>query len=364
MAQVAQPNQPMTDQQRKALASVTPPKNAKDQRASTQNHLMFSEIRDNIVIMRDGSLRMVVMASPLNFDLKSAREQDAIEYAYQGFLNGLHFPVQIIVRSRKIDLENYLTKLETLQAEQENQLLAGLMEDYIYNIRGLLEDVNIMSKHFFVVVPYYVQAVTKDNIVSKIGGLLKPSEDVVQTSADYETHKKDLVQRTSIVAQGLAQMGVRAAVLTTQELVELYYGSYNIEEAQNQPLADTNDLNTPIVERRGPNPVPHGHEQRAAEPEDMFAAAKRATVPTMHQPGVAQQAPQATAQQPVAQSQQAQPQAQPQAAAPQPLPQQPAVPVVPAQPQAQPAVPTNQVQPGQTVQIPKPQNPTQPGGQQ
>ena len=372
MAQVAQPNQPMTDQQRKALASVTPPKNAKDQRASTQNHLMFSEIRDNIVIMRDGSLRMVVMASPLNFDLKSAREQDAIEYAYQGFLYGLHFPVQIIVRSRKIDLENYLTKLETLQAEQENQLLAGLMEDYIYNIRGLLEDVNIMSKHFFVVVPYYVQAVTKDNIVSKIGGLLKPSEDVVQTSADYETHKKDLVQRTSIVAQGLAQMGVRAAVLTTQELVELYYGSYNIEEAQNQPLADTNDLNTPIVERRGPNPVPHGHEQRAAEPEDMFAAAKRATVPTMHQPGVVQQAPQAAAQQPVAQPQQTQPQAQPQAAAPtqpapaapQPLPQQPIAPIAPAQPQVQPAVPTNQAQPGQTVQIPKPQNPTQPGGQQ
>ena len=79
MVQVAQPNQPMTDQQRKALASVTPPKDKKDQRSSTQNHLMFSEVRDNIVIMRDGSLRMVILSSSLNFDLKSAREQDAIE---------------------------------------------------------------------------------------------------------------------------------------------------------------------------------------------------------------------------------------------------------------------------------------------
>lgn len=344
MAQAAQPNSPVTDQQRKALASVTPPKTKKDQRTSTQNHLMFSEVRDNIVVMRDGSLRMVILASALNFDLKSAREQAAIEYSFQGFLNGLHFPVQIIVRSRKIDLDNYLTKLEQRQAEQENALLAGLMEDYIFNIRGLLEDVNIMSKSFYVVVPYFIQAVTKDNIASKISNLLKASEDVVQSDADYETHKRDLLQRTNLVAQGLAQIGVRAAVLSTQELIELYYGSYNIDEAQNQPLGDVEDIYAPVVGRSGPAAAPHGPEQRAAEPEDMFAAARRAN-PEMHAATVPVAAPQG---------------------APAPAATPASVQATPAQPSTPAVVPGQPVvaQPGQATSISQP-TPTPPqGGQQ
>lgn len=357
MAQAAQQNSPVTDQQRKALASVTPPKTKKDQRTSTQNHLMFSEVRDNIVIMRDGSLRMVILASALNFDLKSAREQAAIEYSFQGFLNGLHFPVQIIVRSRKIDLDNYLAKLEQRQAEQENPLLAGLMEDYIFNIRGLLEDVNIMSKSFYVVVPYFIQAVTKDNIASKISNLLKASEDVVQSDADYETHKRDLLQRTNLVAQGLAQIGVRAAVLSTQELIELYYGSYNIDEAQNQPLGDVEDIYAPVVGRSGPAPAPHGPEQRAAEPEDMYAAARR-TNPEMHAAtvpaSVAQATPQpAAAQTPASVASQAPAQAVPAQATPT-TPS--AATIMPGQPVV--------AQPGQATSISQP-TPTPPqGGQQ
>ena len=351
MAQVAQPNSHVSDQQRKALASVTPPKAKKDQRTSTQNHLMFSEVRDNIVVMRDSSLRMVILASALNFDLKSAREQAAIEYSFQGFLNGLHFPVQIIVRSRKIDLDNYLNKLEQRQAEQENALLAGLMEDYIFNIRGLLEDVNIMSKSFYVVVPYFVQAVTKDNIASKIGNLLKASEDVVQSDADYEAHKRDLLQRTNLVAQGLAQIGVRAAVLSTQELIELYYGSYNIDESQNQPLGDVEDIYAPVVGRSGPAPAPHGPEQRAAEPDDMFAAARH-TNPEMHAATVPVGAPA----QAVAPQTAAQPATAPAAQAPtQPIAQPAPQPIAPGQPVV--------AQPGQATQVSQPTTPSPTGGQ-
>lgn len=294
------------------------------------------------------------MASPLNFDLKSSREQDAIEYAYQGFLNGLHFPIQIIVRSRKIDLENYLSKLESLQSQQENQLLAGLMEDYIFNIRGLLEDVNIMAKSFYVIVPYYIQSISKENIISKLTGLLKQSEDVVESSEDYEKHKRDILQRTNIVAQGLAQIGVRAAVLTTQELVELYYGSYNMDESSNQPLVDPEGLSTPSVERNGANPLPHGTEQRVAEPEDMFAAARK--ISAAHAP-LSQQAQHAVVS----------PVSAPAQAAAAPVQQQPtAAPV--AQPQtASTAAPINSTapasqqaaQPGQAVQIPQPQTTTQ-----
>jgi len=248
-----QPPTSQTDAPAANSAGVKSPKAARDQRASVQNHLMFSEIRDGIVIMRDGSLRMVILCSAVNFDLKSAQEQDAIEFAYQGFLNGLHFPVQIVIRSRKLDLDAYLEKLDKLEAEQDNQLLAGLMEDYIYNVRNLLQEVNIMNKEFYMVVPLYIGQVSHESIVTKVGNLLKPNQDVTQSNQQYDQNKRDLIQRTNLVAQGLAQMGVRAVVLSTQELVELFYTAYNLDEAQSQSLIDTDDMTTAAV-TRGPRP--------------------------------------------------------------------------------------------------------------
>lgn len=260
-------------------------KQVRDQRASVQNHLMFSEIRDNIVLMRDGSLRMVIMASALNFDLKSQQEQDAIEFAYQGFLNGLHFPIQIVIRSRKLDLDSYIDKLQNLQADQDNPLLADLMGDYVLNIRSLLEEVNIMKKEFYVVVPFFVEVLSKENIFTKFSKLLKPSQDVSLSASQFENNKRDLLQRTNLVAQGLAQLGVRAVVLSTQELTELFYSAYNIEEAQNQTLINTSDLEAPVVERgrqankNGPTGVQAapsaGPVGPSGEPDDLFAAAAK-----------------------------------------------------------------------------------------
>jgi hypothetical protein len=220
---------------------------------------MFTEIKDGIVVMRDGSLRMVVLASSLNFDLKSPQEQDAIEFSYQGFLNGLHFPIQIVIRSRRLDLDKYLEDLEVKQAAEESPLIAGLMEDYIYNIQGLLEQVNIMNKEFYVVVPYYVEALSKkkDNAGSKLAGLFQNNTDAVQTDEVFEQRKRDLVQRTNLVAQGLAQLGVRAAILGTQEVIELFYTAYNQEEAISQNLTEVDNLTTPVVERGNPAPVPY-----------------------------------------------------------------------------------------------------------
>ncbi|MDP4038680.1 MAG: hypothetical protein Q8P54_01790 [bacterium] len=252
-------------------------KSARDQRQSVQNHLLFSEIRDGIVIMRDGSLRMVILASALNFDLKSPQEQGAIEYSFQGFLNGLHFPFQIIVKSRKLDLTDYLDKLDRLQAEQDNQLLAGLMEDYIYNVRGLMEEVNIMDKEFYVVVPLYVQVLSKENIFSKLTKIFKPNQETVQTSAQFEEHKRDLVQRANSVAQGLAQVGLKVAVLKTQEVVELFYNSYNLSESVSQNLISTNDMTSAAVQRGGAQPVPANQAVQTTEPQpdDIFSAAAK-----------------------------------------------------------------------------------------
>ncbi|MBI2798409.1 hypothetical protein HYX70_03915 [Candidatus Saccharibacteria bacterium] len=273
---MAKNNQPqLTPAQTEYFGSITPPKKTKNQRQSTQSHLQFSEIKDGIVVMRDGSLRMVVMCSPTNFDLKSPAERDAIEYAYQGFLNGLHFPIQIVIQSRKVDLDNYLENLENLQSNQPNGLLAGLMDDYIFNIRALLEEVNIMDKKFYVVVPYYTQVVSKENVFTGIKKLIAGEQQVTQTSKQYDQRRRDLIQRTNLVAGGLAQIGIRSVVLNTQEIIELYYNSYNIDEAQNQALGSVDQVNTPVVMREGGLAEPHGNEQPEPEPEDLFAAEQR-----------------------------------------------------------------------------------------
>ena len=267
-----QPSQ-INPAQREYINSTTPPKKAKSAQLSTQGHLNFAEIRDGIVIMRDGSLRMIVMCSPTNYDLNSPSEKESIEYAYQGFLNGLHFPIQISVQSRKIDLDGYLAELDQKLADQTNPLLAGLMEDYIFNIRDLLTSVNIMDKRFFVVVPYFVAELAKDNVFKQLAGTLSAPKDVVQSSAQFEARKRELSQRTASVAQGLASIGVRSAVLKTQEIIELYYGSYNVEESQQQTLSNTAEMVVPVVTREGGNPAQQLPQAREPEPQDLYASA-------------------------------------------------------------------------------------------
>lgn len=286
MPQYPQPPQAQPNPKAKGKGKGKGKESGKDEKMSTQKYLMFSEIKDGIVVMRDGSLRMVIMGSALNFDLKSQQEQDAIEFSYQGFLNGLHFPIQIIVRSRKIDLASYIDKLEAIQANQQNQLLAGLMDEYVYNIKSLLEEINIMDKEFYVVVPYYVEAVSKENVATKVGSIVKPKDDQVvnQTAEQFEKRKYELVQRTNMIAQGLAQLGIRAAILKTQELIELFYNSYNIDVSQSQRLINTQDMTTPVVTRGGEPASPYQPTANPPEPDDLFVAAHKRSSQTEEPP--------------------------------------------------------------------------------
>ncbi|HVI60647.1 MAG TPA: hypothetical protein VM535_00650, partial [Candidatus Saccharimonadales bacterium] len=139
--------QPVTGQ-------ATPPPHKKNPN-STQNSLQIAEVRDGIVIMNDGTYRSVVMVKSINFDLMSPQEQEAVEYSYQGFLNSLYFPIQIFIRSQKVDLQPYINKLDKIRTEHDNMLLALLMEDYITYIDDLSQHTNIMDKKFYVVIPYY-----------------------------------------------------------------------------------------------------------------------------------------------------------------------------------------------------------------
>ncbi|HYH36357.1 MAG TPA: hypothetical protein VD706_02550 [Candidatus Saccharimonadales bacterium] len=221
---------------------------------STQNSLQIAEIRDGVVIMNDGSFRSVVMVKSVNFDLMSPQEKEAVEYSYQGFLNSLFFPIQIFVRSQKVDLRPYIEKLNKIRTEHDNMLLALLMEDYIVYIDNLSQQTNIMDKKFYVVIPFFPtvevqQALTKSkNFLGGIGGLFNKSDQhVTINEADLESAKTELRNRVEAVLAGLQQCGVQGLPLDTQELIELYYDTYNPDTATRQQLKDFNNLTSDII---------------------------------------------------------------------------------------------------------------------
>lgn len=221
---------------------------------STQNTLQIAEIRDGIVIMNDGSFRSVVMLKSINFDLMSLQEQEAVESGYQGFLNSLYFPVQIFVRSQKVDLQPYIAKLDKIRTEHDNMLLAMLMEDYIGFMGNLSAQTNIMDKKFYMVIPYFPvadvqKAITNSrNFFTGLGDLFSKKEHhVVINESVLEQAKTELRNRVQAVLGGLMQCGVQGLPLDTQELIELYYDTYNPDTATRQQLKNFNDLSTPVV---------------------------------------------------------------------------------------------------------------------
>jgi hypothetical protein len=235
---------------------------------STQNTLQIAEVRDGIVIMNDGSYRCVVMVKSINFDLMSQQEQEAVEYSYQGFLNSLYFPVQIFIRSRKVDLRPYIERLDKIRSEHDNMLLALLMEDYIEYMNALSQQTNIMDKNFYVVIPFFpiveVQKVLTQNknFLSGVTKLFDRSEQhVVINEADLEKAKTELRERVQSVLSGLQQCGVQGLPLDTQELIELYYDSYNPDTATRQKLKDFGNLTADIV-TKGKGSAPQAHLQR------------------------------------------------------------------------------------------------------
>lgn len=221
---------------------------------STQNTLQIAEIRDGIVIMSDGSYRSVVMVKSINFDLMSPQEREAVEYSYQGFLNSLYFPIQIFVRSTKVDIRPYMEKLDKIRSEHDNMLLALLMEDYLGYIDALAAQTNIMDKRFYVVIPYFPiadmqKAITQSkNFFSGFASLFNTKEQhVVINEAELNAAKDELRNRVQAVLSGLAQASVQGLPLDTQELIELYYDTYNPDTATRQQLKHFDDLTAPVI---------------------------------------------------------------------------------------------------------------------
>ena len=218
--------------------------------------------------MNDGSFRSVIMAKSVNFDLMSPQEQEAVEYSYQGFLNSLYFPIQIFIRSEKVDLQPYIEKLDKIRSEHDNMLLAMLMDDYIGYIDALSQQTNIMDKRFYIVVPYFPttdvqKALTQSkNFITGLSTLFSSKEQhITINEAELEQAKTELRNRAQSVLSGLLQAGVQGLTLDTQELIELYYDTYNPDTATRQQLKNFDDLNADVVTKGQGNATP-AHLQR------------------------------------------------------------------------------------------------------
>lgn len=207
--------------------------------ASTQLYLNIAEIKDNVVVLKNGGLRAVLQTSSLNFNLKSEEEQSALIVAYQGFLNSLEFPVQIVVRSRKLDIDQYLDNVKALGEKNQNPLLREQTREYCEYIHKLIEYADIMEKSFYVVVPFDPYRTTDLNLFSKFLQRISVSESletIQQRHREFEELNKGLIERIGLVKAGLEGCNLRAAQLTTPQLIELFYQIYNPVTAHNQKV--------------------------------------------------------------------------------------------------------------------------------
>lgn len=200
---------------------------ARDLGKATQDFLPIKEIRDGVVVLADSTMRMVLMTSSLNFALKSRDEQLAIIQEYQSFLNGLDFPVQIFVQSRKLDIRPYLSILENRLKEQVNDLIKVQTTEYIEFIRSFMDATNVMSKSLFIVVPYDPPIYTKQKGLFRSLFPSRVDRRAPLLVEDFDAHKSQLEQRASVIEQGLARIGIRVVQLGTEELVELYFKIFN-----------------------------------------------------------------------------------------------------------------------------------------
>ena len=208
---------------------------------TSQNFVPIKEIRDGVVVLQDGSLRALVIASSLNFALKSADEQNSIIFQFQNFLNSLDFSVQIFIQSKKLDIRPYIGLLESRYKEQVTELMKIQTQEYIEFIKTFVENSNIMTKSFFVVVPYSPAAMTANkNPISNFLGTSKASAGknngksaaVNAANDQFEEGRSQLEQRVGVVEQGLTRCGIRVAELGTEEVVELFYKIFNPGETE------------------------------------------------------------------------------------------------------------------------------------
>lgn len=212
------------------------PKQTKKNASSTQQNIPFSAVYDDIIVTKKGQLCQILMVNSVNFGLKSEDEQNAIIYQYQSFLNSLTFPIQIVMHSKKLDLTEYLKNLESRIAQEPNELIRYQIQEYVDFVEKLISIANIMDKKFYITVPYSIppSELSAGGFFSSLFGT--PREHLKMPLSKFNKYKVALSERVGVVSSGLASIGITSQVLSTKQLIELFYRTYNPEEAIKEQL--------------------------------------------------------------------------------------------------------------------------------
>jgi type IV secretory pathway VirB4 component len=206
--------------QKLAPGSAAPP---------TQKYLDVQEVKEDVVVLKSGALRSILAVSSINFDLKSTEEQEAIISQYQNFLNSVDFPIQILVSSRKLNMENYLDFLTSKEKTQPNELLRMQISEYKNFIAQLVSVSNIMDKNFYIIIPFSPIESKEKGFFSNLMSLIDPKKNILEKRENFETYKSQLFQRVDHVIAALSGIGLKIIPLKTEELIELLFDFYNPE---------------------------------------------------------------------------------------------------------------------------------------
>ena len=211
---------------------------------STQVYLDIAQIRDDMLVLKDGTLRAVLLVSSLNFSLKSEEEQKATIQAYVAFLNTLEYMLQIVIQSRPLSIDPYLKELESLEKGQTNELLRMQTKDYRNFVKELVQLAEIMTKRFYVIVPYEPSIGVKRStgFRARLMTVLNPARAIQLREDDFARSRKDLLERVDHVTTGLNGIGLRSVELSTQHLIELFYATYNPDIARVEALPEVGEL--------------------------------------------------------------------------------------------------------------------------
>lgn len=215
---------------------------AKSKPPSTSMYLDIAEIKDDVVVMKDSTIRGVLMCSSVNFALKSEDEQNATIQAYVQFLNSFEFPFQIVIQSRRLNIDGYLERLKEAEKQQTNELLRVQISEYVAYIKELISLGEIMTKRFYLVVPYNPSSDKRRGFWQRLKSVLSAAGVVQISREQFERYTEALEQRLNFVVSGLGSMGVKAVRLDTQSLIELYYNTYNPELKEQEKLVKIEEL--------------------------------------------------------------------------------------------------------------------------
>lgn len=210
--------------------------------ASTQKFLNIAEIRDNVVILKDGTMRAIILCSSINFALKSEEEQNALISGYMEFLNSLEYPLQIVVQSRKLDVESYINRLKDAQKKQTNELLKVQITSYLDFINELIEIGEIMTKKFFLVVPFNPLGSKSKGFWARLKESFNVGQQIKIKKEKFQQYKQELDLNVANIQSSLTSLGLDNVVLDTQSLIEVFYNIYNPKTSQVQKVREISQI--------------------------------------------------------------------------------------------------------------------------